>query len=66
LVERYGCYACHKIDWFPTKRRPGPSLARIRQKTSEEFVSAWVTKPKASGHAAVPASCCGSWIPALA
>ena len=20
--ERYGCYACHKVDWFPTKRRP--------------------------------------------
>ncbi len=47
LFERYGCYACHKVDWFPTKRRPGPTLAKILQKTSREFINAWVTDPKA-------------------
>jgi cbb3-type cytochrome oxidase cytochrome c subunit len=47
LFERYGCYACHKVDWFPTKRRPGPSLARLGQKTSQEFIESWIAQPKA-------------------
>jgi cbb3-type cytochrome oxidase cytochrome c subunit len=46
LFERYGCYACHKVDWFPTKRRPGPSLARVGQKTTREFIESWVSSPK--------------------
>jgi len=47
LVERYGCYACHKIDWFPTERRPGPSLKNIAAKASPEWITAWVSDPKA-------------------
>ncbi|MFT5690141.1 MAG: cytochrome c2, partial [Planctomycetota bacterium] len=47
LFERYGCYSCHKVDWYPTKRRPGPSLTGIRQKAEREFIDAWVAKPKA-------------------
>ena len=46
LFERYACYACHKVDWFPTKRRPGPTLAKILQKTDKAFVDSWVAKPK--------------------
>jgi mono/diheme cytochrome c family protein len=46
LVEQYGCYSCHKIDWFPTKRRPGPSLKNILAKTNPEWITSWVAKPK--------------------
>ena len=46
LAERYGCYSCHKIDWFPTSRRPGPKLTNIQAKTSPEFVSSWIADPK--------------------
>jgi cytochrome c2 len=46
LFERYGCYACHKVDWFPTTRRPGPTLAKILEKTRPEFIQAWITDPK--------------------
>lgn len=46
LVERYGCYACHKIDWFPTKRRPGPSLLNLQSKVEPGWIAAWVTNPK--------------------
>ncbi len=46
LVERYGCYACHKIDWFPTKRRPGPTLKNLQAKLTPEFLSAWIKNPK--------------------
>jgi len=45
--ERYGCYACHKVDWFPTKRRPGPNLKNIQAKTSNEWMAAWIANPKA-------------------
>jgi cytochrome c2 len=46
LFERYGCYTCHKVDWFPTKRRPGPTLARVLQKTDREFIESWIAHPK--------------------
>ncbi|MEX1025146.1 MAG: c-type cytochrome [Planctomycetota bacterium] len=45
--ERFGCYACHKVEWFPTKRKPGPSLHGIRGKTSPEFVASWIAEPTA-------------------
>jgi cytochrome c2 len=46
LFEQYGCYACHKVDWFPTSRKPGPSLKNIAQKVRPDFIASWVTKPK--------------------
>ncbi len=46
LFERYGCYACHKVEWFPTKRRPGPSLKNVLQKTTPEFIASWIEDPK--------------------
>jgi cytochrome c2 len=46
LFERYGCYACHKVDWFPTKRRPGPSLKGVAQKTTPEFIASWIADPR--------------------
>jgi len=47
LFEDYGCYACHKVDWFPTKRKPGPSLKNLQAKLSPEFVASWIADPKA-------------------
>jgi cytochrome c2/transcriptional regulator with XRE-family HTH domain len=44
--ERYGCYACHKVDWFPTKRRPGPQLKNLQAKLTPEFLTAWIANPK--------------------
>jgi cbb3-type cytochrome oxidase cytochrome c subunit len=46
LAERYGCYACHKIEWFPTKRRPGPSLENLQAKLPADFIAAWIAGPK--------------------
>lgn len=46
LFESYGCYSCHKVEWFPTKRRPGPSLRGIQSKTNRDFVSSWIAKPR--------------------
>ena len=46
LFERYGCYACHKVEWFPTKRRPGPSLKHVAEKVTPEFMASWVADPR--------------------
>lgn len=45
--ERYGCYSCHKVDWFPTTRKPGPTLKNVAQKLTPEFMAAWIADPKA-------------------
>ncbi|MED6334372.1 MAG: cytochrome c [Planctomycetota bacterium] len=44
--ERYGCYACHKVDWFPTTRKPGPSLQSLAQKLTPEFAASWIARPR--------------------
>ncbi|HJP03116.1 MAG TPA: c-type cytochrome [Planctomycetota bacterium] len=46
LFERYGCYACHKVEWFPTKRRPGPSLVNMQAKLKPDFIASWVAAPR--------------------
>lgn len=46
LVEQHGCYACHKVDWFPTKRRPGPSLLAMTSKLTPEWTESWINDPR--------------------
>ncbi len=46
LFERYGCYSCHKVDWFPTQRKPGPSLVNIQAKTHPDWIAAWIADPR--------------------
>ncbi len=47
LFEQYGCYSCHKVDWFPTNRKPGPSLKNLQSKLHPEFIASWIEHPKA-------------------
>ncbi len=46
LFERSGCYACHKLAWFPVSRKPGPTLAKVASKTTKEWVAGWLRNPK--------------------
>ena len=46
LFERYGCYACHKVEWFPTERRPGPSLKNMQAKLEPDWVASWIAHPR--------------------
>ncbi len=46
LVERYGCYGCHKIKGFETRRKVGPDLSKIASKTNEEFIFRWIKEPR--------------------
>ncbi len=46
LIERYGCYGCHKIKGFETRRKVGPDLGKIASKVSEEFIFRWIKEPR--------------------
>ncbi|HZE96561.1 MAG TPA: multiheme c-type cytochrome [Planctomycetota bacterium] len=61
LVERVGCYGCHRIDSYQIlqkdldnpatdanrkARRPGPPLLRIATKVTEDWAAKWVLAPR--------------------
>jgi mono/diheme cytochrome c family protein len=56
-IEKYGCYACHKIaGWGENKRKPGPSLLKIASKVDKEWFKSWVWEPRSfNKHAKMPA-----------
>lgn len=55
-MEKYGCYACHKIEGKEHKRKTGPSLLKIASKVDKEWFKAWVWEPKSfNKHAKMPA-----------
>jgi cbb3-type cytochrome oxidase cytochrome c subunit len=54
-IEKYGCYACHKIQGWEHRRKPGPSLLKIAGKVDKEWFKAWVWSPKSfNAHAKMP------------
>ncbi len=42
LVERYGCFGCHKMRGFTDLRKVGPPLVRITSKTTPEWMARWI------------------------
>ncbi len=54
-IEKFGCYACHKITGWEHKRKPGPSLLKVASKVDKEWFKGWVWSPKSfSSHAKMP------------
>ncbi|HEU5182533.1 MAG TPA: c-type cytochrome [Candidatus Polarisedimenticolia bacterium] len=47
LVERAGCFGCHKIRGFEGLRKVGPPLTRLTWKTDPQWVGSWVENPAA-------------------
>jgi mono/diheme cytochrome c family protein len=47
LVEKYGCYGCHKIKGWEDLRKVGPDLTKVLSKTNEEWIFRWIKEPKA-------------------
>src|SRR5581483_252449 len=51
LLARYGCVRCHSVNLPDGKRMMGsddpPSLQHIAQKTSREWMYAWIKNPQA-------------------
>ncbi|MBY0413756.1 MAG: c-type cytochrome, partial [Bdellovibrionales bacterium] len=55
-MEKYGCYACHKIEGKEHKRKTGPSLLKIAGKVDKEWFKSWVWEPRSfNKHAKMPA-----------
>ncbi len=48
LINRMGCYVCHKIDYpaFSDLPRPGPSLARVAGKVDPAWAYRWIEAPR--------------------
>jgi cbb3-type cytochrome oxidase cytochrome c subunit len=46
LVERSGCYGCHKIEGWEGIRKPGPSLEKISSKVSPDWMWKWIKDPR--------------------
>src|SRR5262245_11262799 len=46
LVEKYGCYGCHKIKGWESLRKVGPDLTRVTGKTNPDWIFRWIKEPK--------------------
>jgi cytochrome c2 len=46
LIERYGCYGCHKIKGWEGLRKVGPTLTKITGKTTEDWIFNWIKEPR--------------------
>jgi len=47
IVERVGCYGCHKMRGFLDRPKVAPRLTRIASKTTPEWTARWLKDPKA-------------------
>ncbi len=46
LIERYGCFGCHKIKGWEGLRKVGPDLTKVMSKTNPEWIFRWVKEPR--------------------
>jgi mono/diheme cytochrome c family protein len=46
LIEKYGCFGCHKIKGWENLRKVGPDLTKVAAKTNEEWIFRWVKEPR--------------------
>lgn len=54
-IVKNGCYACHKIEGWEGKRKPGPSLLKIASKVDKEWFKSWVWSPRSiNAHSKMP------------
>lgn len=46
LIEKYGCYGCHKIAGYENLRKVGPELTEIGLKVNYTYLVNWLLNPK--------------------
>jgi cytochrome c2 len=47
IVQRYGCYGCHKMRGFENRPKVAPLLTRTTSKLTTEWMARWIKNPKA-------------------
>lgn len=45
LVERYGCFGCHKLKGFEDYKKVGPNLKFLTSKVKSDFLYKWIRDP---------------------
>jgi cbb3-type cytochrome oxidase cytochrome c subunit len=50
LVDVAGCNGCHLVQDFPQLAKIGPSLQKLDEKVSREWVAKWIQNPKEFRH----------------
>lgn len=48
LLDRYGCYGCHKIAGYEERTKIGPPLSRVAAKVSYAWLLRWLRDPRAT------------------
>lgn len=46
LLEKYGCFGCHKIAGYENRPKIGPPLSRVASKVSYAWVVRWLRDPR--------------------
>jgi cbb3-type cytochrome oxidase cytochrome c subunit len=46
MVERYGCFGCHKMKGFNDLEKVGPTLKHVLTKTNRDWLVRWIRNPK--------------------
>jgi len=46
LLEKYGCFGCHRIAGYETQPKIGPPLSRIASKVSYAWLLRWLGDPR--------------------
>jgi len=47
IIDRYGCYGCHKMTGFHDRPKVAPRLGRVLSKTGADWIGRWIKNPKA-------------------
>jgi len=47
IVNRYGCYGCHKMRGFENRPKVAPTLMHPTSKLTTEWMGRWIKNPKA-------------------
>ena len=50
LIERSGCYGCHKIEKYKDRPKAGPTLEKVASKVTKEWAYNWISDPKSFRH----------------
>ena len=50
LMERTGCFGCHKIEKYKDRDKIGPNLGKLASKVTKDWAYNWISDPKSFRH----------------
>lgn len=46
VIEKTGCFGCHKMPLFEGREKPGPSLDKLGSKVNKKWLIKWLSNPR--------------------